>query len=146
MGLHSFISGIIFLLVTASASSQNIVQLSCKLEIEKRFSEGGAPRRYFNDSIVRVLHEPSKQVIKVEGPNFGIHLDTSLQFDETVSQRFSDEQWEMTWSSKDENGKIQINRVTGNLYATSFFQDSSGWMKSVVSGPCRKIDPTKHMF
>lgn len=128
------------------ALSENIFQISCDLTIEKKFSEGGDPRRYYNNSIVKVIDDPSRKSIELDGLNFSLHLDTSKNYILNSRANFLDDQWRIDWASKNNNGRISINRLTGDLFAEQFFEDSAGWMKTLVSGPCRKIDLSQRKF
>jgi hypothetical protein len=144
--MRKFIFSFSLLIFATSAFSENIVQLSCELSIEKKFSEGGDSRRYYNNSVVKVLNESSKKLVEINGPNFSLYLDASENYIYNKIARFTDDQWVIDWSSKSYNGRILINRLTGDLYAESLSEDSSGWMKTVVSGPCRKIDHSSRRF
>jgi len=117
--------------------------ISCSLSIEKKFSEGGDARRYFNDSAVKILDDPLKKIIDIDGANFQIRLDTSSQYIQTVSAKFSEDKWEMSWDAKYGYGLIKINRITGGIYGDSFFTDASGWMRTAISGVCKKIEQTR---
>jgi hypothetical protein len=45
--------------------------------IEKRYSEGGAPRRYTNDVEVKIEEADARKSIKLEGSNFSAFVESA---------------------------------------------------------------------